>query len=130
MVRSDVIRQVGPIDGRFFSYWEETDWCLRAGKAGWRSVNVPAAKLWHKGVQRDYRPKPSVTYYTTRNRLLLLSTHRAPAVAWVIAWGQILRTVTSWSLKPRWRHMREHRDAMWYAIVDFLRGHLGQMPGR
>ena len=50
-------------------------------EAGWRIVHVPAAKVWHKGVQRDYRPKPSVTYYSTRNRLLLLRTHRAPIAA-------------------------------------------------
>ena len=69
LLRRQVIEQVGMLDERFFYYWEETEWCLRARKAGWRIVHVPTAKLWHKGVQRDYQPKPSVTYYNTRNRL-------------------------------------------------------------
>ena len=57
------------IDARYFYYWEELEWCVRAGKAGWKIVLVPQSKLWHKGVQRNHQPKPSVTYYATRNRL-------------------------------------------------------------
>jgi len=128
LVRRAVIDQVGMIDERFFYYWEETEWCVRAGRADWRIMHVPQAKLWHKGVQRDYRPKPSVTYYSTRNRLLMLAKHHAPAIVWMHAWGQILRTLTSWSVKPKWRAMREHRNAMWHGMVDFLRQQWGQMP--
>jgi hypothetical protein len=128
LVRRAVIEQVGALDDRFFYYWEETEWCIRAAKAGWRILHVPAAKLWHKGVQRDYRPKPSVTYYSARNRLLMLSTHRAPVSARVVAWFQLLRTLVSWSTRPKWRHMRAHRDALWQGLVDFLRGRWGQMP--
>ena len=129
LVRRGVIEQVGGLDERFFYYWEETEWCVRAAKVGWRILHVPAAKLWHKGVQRDYRPAPPVTYYATRNRLLLLSKHRAPAIAWVTAWTQFARALAAWSVKPSWRHMRPHRDAMWRGIRDFLRGRWGQMPG-
>lgn len=128
MVRRAVIDQVGMIDERYFYYWEETEWCLRAGRAGWRIMHVPQAKMWHKGVQRDYRPKPAVTYYGTRNRLLTLAKHHAPLLVWLGVWGQLLRTVTSWTIKPKWRSKREHRDAMWRGIVDFLHHRWGQMP--
>lgn len=128
MVRRAVIDQVGMLDPRFFYYWEETEWCLRAARAGWRIVHVPEARLWHKGVQRNYHPKPSVTYYSTRNRLLMLAKHRAPLMTWVVAWSQILRTLTSWTVKPKWRSMREHRDAMWHGMWDFLLNRWGQMP--
>jgi GT2 family glycosyltransferase len=128
LVRRAVIEQVGMLDARFFYYWEETEWCVRAGKAGWQIVHVPQAKLWHKGVQRDYHPKPSVTYYSTRNRLLLLAKHHAPLVAWLGAWMQILRTLASWTIKPKWRSMHEHRDAMWRGMMDFLNQRWGPMP--
>jgi len=128
LVRREVIDSAGTLDERFFIYWEETEWCVRAAKAGWLIVRVPGAKVWHKGVQRHYRPRPSVTYYSTRNRLLLLKKHSAPAAARVIAWAQILRTLASWSVRPKWRHMRPHRDAMWRGAVDFLRSRWGQMP--
>ena len=60
MVRGSVIHQIGMLDERFFYYWEEVDWCLRAREHGWKILQVPEARLWHRGVQRDYRPKPSV----------------------------------------------------------------------
>lgn len=120
LVRRQVIEQVGPIDARYFYYWEETEWCLRAGRAGWQVVHVPNARLWHKGVRRDYRPPPTVTYYATRNRLLTLAKHRAPVRVWAATVFQIARTLTSWTVKPRWRDMRAHRHAMWRGTTDFL----------
>lgn len=128
LVRRQVIESVGMLDERFFIYWEETEWCLRARQAGWRILNVPAAKVWHKGVQREYRPRPSVTYYNTRNRLLMLLVRRAPIRAWVAAWVQIGRTLASWSIKHKWRDKRAHRDAMWRGVVDFVRHRWGRMP--
>lgn len=125
LVRRSVIDQVGMIDPRYFYFWEETEWCLRARRSGWRVVHVPEARLWHKGVQRDYRPKPLVTYYSTRNRLLTLAKHHAPAAVWVMAWLQILRTLVSWTVKPKWRDMKAHRWAMWRGATDFLRARWG-----
>lgn len=120
MVRRAVVEQVGGLDERFFYYWEETEWCLRAREQGWRILHVPQAKLWHKGVQRSYKPGPNVTYYSTRNRFLMLSKHKAPIMAWMIAWGQTLRTLLSWSVKPKWRVMSQHKLAMWQGTIDFL----------
>lgn len=120
MVRRTMIDQVGALDERFFYYWEETEWCLRAKEHGWMILHVPLAKLWHKGVRRNYQPGPNVTYYSTRNRFLMLSKHKAPWVAWMVAWGQTLRTLVSWSVKPKWRGMRNHKIAMWQGMLDFL----------
>jgi GT2 family glycosyltransferase len=125
LVRGGVIEQLGMIDARYFYFWEETEWCLRASRAGWRIVHVPLAKLWHKGVQRDYQPKPTVTYYETRNRLLTLAKHHAPAGVRLMAWLQIARTLTSWTVKPKWRGMAGHRHAMWRGAADYLRQQWG-----
>ncbi len=127
LVRRSVIEEVGMIDERYFYYWEETEWCLRAGLNGWKVVNVPDAKMWHKGVQRNHQPKPSVTYYATRNRLLTISKHHAPLRIWIHTWAQLLRTLISWSVKPKWRSKREHRDALWQGMMDFLHHRWGQM---
>ncbi|MCC7176505.1 MAG: glycosyltransferase family 2 protein [Bryobacterales bacterium] len=120
LVRRAVVEQVGGIDERYFLYWEETEWCLRAARAGWRIVHVPKAKLWHKGVQRNYRPAPYVTYYSTRNRFLTLAKHGAPLRVWLGACLQVARTVVSWTVRPKWRSMRAHRHAMCRGCTDFL----------
>jgi GT2 family glycosyltransferase len=127
MVKREVIQDIGKIDERFFYYVEEVEWCLRTVRAGWQIMHVPQAKLWHKGVRRDYQPTPSVTYYATRNRLLMLSKHKAPPMARIVAWQFITRTLISWSLKPKWRCMSEHRNAMWRGAMDFLRHRWGPM---
>lgn len=129
LVRREVFVSVGVLDERFFLYWDETEFCVRAARSGWAVMHVPAAKAWHKGVQRDYRPRPAVTYYSTRNRLLMLHLHRAPLAARAAAWAQILRILASWSLRPRWRAMRPHRDAMLRGVNDFLASRWGEMPG-
>jgi GT2 family glycosyltransferase len=127
LVRRTLIEQVGMLDPKYFLYWEETEWCIRAGKAGWQIYHVPQAKLWHKGVQRAYQPKPYITYYVTRNRLFTLARHKAPLNARLIAFIQIFRTLLSWSIRPKWVSKREHRDAMWKGFKDYLRNHYGPM---
>jgi GT2 family glycosyltransferase len=128
LVRRRVIEQIGGLDERLFYYWEETDWCTRAREHGWKVLLVPQARLWHKGVQRNYRPGPNVTYYNTRNRFMFLAQHHAPLSVWVFAWLRTLLTLTSWTFRPKWREMRAHRDAMWQGTLDFLRKRWGMRP--
>lgn len=125
LVRSRMIDAIGKMDERFFLYWEETEWCLRAGKAGWKIVMVPAAHLWHRGVRRDYQPSPTVTYYAARNHFLLMALHRAPLLDWLAASFQTLRTLLSWTLRPRWKGKRPHRDALFRGLIDYFRGRFG-----
>ena len=128
LVRRAVIEQAGALDSEYFMYWEETEWCIRAGRAGWKVIQVPHAKLWHKGVKRSYEPRPYVTYYMTRNQLFTQAKHKAPLRVRVHTFGKILQTLLSWSIKPRWRNKRDHRNAMWRGLLDFLRHRTGPMP--
>jgi GT2 family glycosyltransferase len=130
LVRRALIEQVGMLDPDYFLYWEEIDWCVRARRAGWKIIHVPQAKLWHKGVQRDYQPNPLVTYYSTRNHLFLLAKHKASLGGWIYTIFQISRSLISWTVKPQWRSKHEHRNAMWWGVVDFFRHRQGPMPSR
>jgi len=47
MVRGGVIENVGPLDENFFMFFEDTDWCLRMKKAGWRLFFLPEAEIVH-----------------------------------------------------------------------------------
>ena len=47
-VRRDVIDKVGMFDEEtFFAYFEETDWCMRIRKAGWKVVFLPYVSIVH-----------------------------------------------------------------------------------
>ena len=43
-----VFETVGLLDDSFQLYSEDVDYCLRAKAAGFRTIFVPSAKLWHK----------------------------------------------------------------------------------
>ncbi len=47
MARSEMIRAVGVLDEDYFLFLEETDWSLRARKAGWKVVFYPRLSLYH-----------------------------------------------------------------------------------
>jgi GT2 family glycosyltransferase len=75
MVKREVIEKIGLINPEYFTYWEDTDWCVRALKAGYRSVYVPKAKIWHKiGVQKG-KKNIKAYYYFGRNIFLLVKKH-------------------------------------------------------
>ncbi len=121
-----VLRRVGLLDPRFFIYYEETEWCARASKAGVGIVHVPKAKIWHKISLTQREASPGVHYYMTRNRLLFLHYSGAGAMAWAHLTLEYVRTLASWSLRRKWRHKRPQRDAMLQAVGDFFRGRLGK----
>ena len=128
LVRRDVVEQVGALDDRFFYYWEETEWCVRARRNRWQIWQVPQAKIWHKGVQRNYSPGPNVTYYAARNKLMMMKKHHAPFSVWLYTSFQTIRTLVSWTIRPKWREMRDHRKALWQGTVDFLFKRYGIRP--
>jgi GT2 family glycosyltransferase len=72
LVRRAMIEQVGMLDERFFAYYEETERCVRASRAGFEIVHVPLAYIWHKISPAAQADSLLVHYYMTRNRLLFL----------------------------------------------------------
>ena len=49
IVRKKMLDEIGFFDERFFIYYEETDLCLRAKKAGWNIYFIPDASVTHIG---------------------------------------------------------------------------------
>jgi GT2 family glycosyltransferase len=127
LIKMSVVAQAGPLDKRFFLYYEETEWCVRVTRAGYRILLVPAAKIWHKISPKAREDSPQVHYYMTRNRLLFLRCIRASWRAWAVTWFQNIRTLLSWTLRPKWRCKAPQRRAMFQAVVDFSRGQFGKV---
>ncbi len=46
-VKREVVEKVGPLDEDYFLFLEETDWCLRARKAGYSVMFVPSLRVLH-----------------------------------------------------------------------------------
>ena len=126
LLRCAALERAGLLDERFFMYYEETEWCVRVRRAGWRIVHVPAAQIWHKIPIIDRVDKPYVAYYMTRNRLLFLRTVGGSPRAWLhVLLMQDLRTYLSYTLRPKWRGRQRQRDAMLWGFRDYWLGRFG-----
>jgi hypothetical protein len=73
LARCETIRAIGLLDSSFFAYWEETDWCKRGWNAGYASIYVPKALIWHKVVES--RIGSLKIYYMTRNTFFFMKKH-------------------------------------------------------
>lgn len=47
MVRREAIERAGPMDERYFLYWDDVDWCRAIGNAGYEIHCVPEAVIIH-----------------------------------------------------------------------------------
>ncbi len=47
MIRREVFDDTGLMDEDYFLYFEETDLCIQAGRAGWEMWYVPASRVMH-----------------------------------------------------------------------------------
>jgi len=47
LIRSEVVEDIGLMDEGYFLYFEETDFCLQAKKAGWECWYVPSSRVIH-----------------------------------------------------------------------------------
>lgn len=127
LIKMPVIKQVGLLDPRFFAYYEETEWCARVTRFGFKILLVPRAKIWHKISLVAREVSPQVHYYMTRNRLLFLKLTGMGFFPWLKTIFDYSRTLLSWTIKPKWRHKAPQRRAMLQAIADYRRGHFGRV---
>lgn len=73
LLKRSLIENIGLLDPDYFTYWEETDYCFRARRAGFRLFYAPKAHVWHKIAASTGGPKSAHhLYYMTRNQFLFL----------------------------------------------------------
>lgn len=74
--RASAARVIGPLDERYFLYWEDVDWSVRARLAGLRVVYVPGSRVLHKlGASMPVADGRIKWRYEGRNRLLFYRRH-------------------------------------------------------
>ena len=47
LVRKEAIKEIGLLDEDYFFFFEETDWCLRMRRAGWKVIFDPRYTIFH-----------------------------------------------------------------------------------
>ena len=129
LVRSKAIKQVGPLDEDYFFFLEETDWCFRLRRAGWKVYHLPAAQIVHlQGQSAQIQlAKARVEYY--RSRYLFFRKHRGwhrlTLLVIMLSLRLILSTLFTSLLNLltlfRSPYYREKAAIYWYVLFWHLR---------
>lgn len=75
LIKRKVIQDIGLLDESYVNYWDETDYCFRARKAGYKIVYVPKAKIWHKVAQTQKRQSGFRWYYRAMSNFRFMKKH-------------------------------------------------------
>lgn len=76
VVKPDIFEEIGLFDERYFFYYDEIDFSIRAWKNGFVSVVDQSLTVYHKVSSTAVEKSPFYLYYLTRNRILFLKKHK------------------------------------------------------
>jgi GT2 family glycosyltransferase len=112
LLRSEAVREAGPLSTAYFMYFEESEYLLRLRRRGWKVECVPAAVGWQEPKMSTYPVE-----FRIRNRLRFLARNAPMAVL-----RRELASIVLWSMKRTVRRPRRVRQ-IWgprvKGIMDF-----------
>ena len=112
----------------YFLYWEDTDWCARARRAGFELLYVPQAKILHEVSSSLGIRSSSYIYYNIRNHYLFITRNLRPWF-WPAGWCTIGLISAKYKVnilvrykKGRWQALK----GLWAGTIDGWIGRKGQ----
>jgi N-acetylglucosaminyl-diphospho-decaprenol L-rhamnosyltransferase len=122
LVRREAIEEVGLADEEFFLFSEETDWCYRFRRAGWKVVFFPGAECVHvRGASHEGR----LFRENLRGHLRFLAKHHGERAA------ERARRLLRFALRLRGRVFRGERGRTYREAASWLgSGGVGQLLER
>ena len=91
MVSRALCEKIGLLREEYFCYCEDLDWGMRAQKAGYKIMYVPASKVWHKVSRSTNAGSATSLYYAVRNMFMCLDANKPlPALLRFVRFGIVL----------------------------------------
>lgn len=141
LMHRSVPETIGLLEPKFFLFWEETDFCFRAKRAGFETWTAPKARIWHKVSSSFTGGKPHMFYFWWRSRLLWLSRNCSPAERKQLYRSVILpdlfklfrhtlvkSLLALFSSDPARRQKSKRLRAGLQGVLDYCRGKFGNCP--
>lgn len=126
LLSKEVVDKIGLLDERFFLYYEDTEYSMRAEANDVNIYYCDEAIVYHKvnGSTKGNENAANV-YYITRNWLLCNSIHFE---TWRFVLFCVYFTInrSAWMLIWLMKGMRENNRAMFYGIRDFIKERWGR----
>lgn len=118
LAKRKVIEDIGFMNESYFLYFEETEWCVKAIRRGYRLMYAPASVVYHKESVSVRKIEGLIYYYLTRNRLYFIQRngigvqwHKRIAIDFIV----LLRCIT----KKELRAARCILKAYWHWILGY-----------
>ncbi|MDI6784575.1 MAG: glycosyltransferase family 2 protein [bacterium] len=94
LVQKEAIDIVGKMDERFFFYFEETDWCKRFVKNGYKIYFIPTVRIYHKQGQSltaSLKIRGRIEYAISRYRYF--KKHFSPGMQSILRIGLMVKLI-------------------------------------
>ena len=86
LVRTAAMDRTGPMDERFFLYFEDVDWCYRMWQAGFEVQYTPEARFIHKHRRDSAKGKFNKTFWL----------HLGSLLSFYEKWGMLIWLLKKW----------------------------------
>lgn len=110
-INAEVFKKIGFFDEQYFLYYEDSDFCTRAKKAGFKLIYAPSAVVYHANAQSTGLGSPLQDYFQTRNRMFFASKFLSFRTRFAL-------------LREAMRNLKMPTRRL--ALLDFLMGNLGK----
>jgi hypothetical protein len=133
-IKSDLMKKIGGIPEDYFFYYEETDFCMKTRKAGFKIFVEPNSVVRHRiGGSSNPEEGTFSKYYMIRNRLIFMHKY-APRASWVKFIVRVTCKNTYYVLKfflislfkKEGKRERNWSRAHFWGYLDFLRSKKGR----
>ena len=129
LIKRSVIERIGGLDSRFFMYWEDVDYSLRAKAAGFNLVHEPSALVLHKVSRSSGVESPDFFYYIRSNRYFIAKRKLPTNMGFGLRWKHVQSCFWDYC---RFLESGKHAHAIAVAEAgwDCLIGRSGRRTGR
>ncbi len=86
LVRRGALTRCGPMDERFFLYFEDVDWCTRMWRCGFEVLYTPAARFVHRHRRASARGPLTRSFWL----------HLTSLVSFYEKWGMLVYLLKKW----------------------------------
>lgn len=123
--------RVGLLDEKFFLYWEDTDFIVRAVREGFVVKFIPRAVIYHKeSSSSGGRASRLATYYNNRNRLYFMYKHQKNIAILIFFLAYFFSGRCAYIIVGACRGEFRKIKALIFGIFDFYKGKMGRAPAQ
>jgi GT2 family glycosyltransferase len=130
LVQPAAINEVGLLDESFFMYSEETDWCFRMRRQGWKVYYLTSAEIIHLGGGSASRTSETQLVRLYENKIRFFHKHYGTWQASLLRYGLsvvnalgLARRALAWPLQRQEREEIRYRLAAQWQLIGWLLQH-------